>query len=173
MSNYRRLYANGGTYFFTVVTYRRQHFLCDEPCRRWLREAIIYTRQRYPFKIDAWVLLPDHLHCVWTLPENDNDFSIRWNIIKKRFTQAAKSTLHQAEFMNKSKDKHRESTIWQRRFWEHQIRDDDDYRYHIQYTHYNPVKHRLVNNPYDWQYSTIHKYPHNEQTYLTLVTHSG
>jgi len=96
MSNYRRLYANGGTYFFTVVTYRRQRFLCDEPCRRWLREAIIYTRQRYPFKIDAWVLLPDHLHCVWTLPENDNDFSTRWNIIKKRFTQAAKSALHQA-----------------------------------------------------------------------------
>jgi putative transposase len=108
---------------------------------------------------DAWVLLPDHLHCVWTLPENDNDFSTRWNIIKKRFTQAAKTTLHQAEFMNKSKHKHRESTIWQRRFWEHQIRDDEDYRYHIQYTHYNPVKHGLVNNPYDWQYSTIHRYP--------------
>ena len=133
-------------------------FLCDEPCRRWLRETIIYTRQRYPFKIDAWVLLPDHLHCVWTLPENDDDFSMRWNIIKKRFSQTAKSTLHQTEFMNKSKHKHRESTIWQRRFWEHQIRDDEDYRYHIQYTHYNPVKQGLVKNPDDWQYSTIQRY---------------
>ncbi len=101
--------------------------------------------------------MPDHLHCVWTLPNNDHNFSIRWNLIKKRFTHVAKPYLQQPNLMTASKQKHRESTLWQRRFWEHQIRDENDYRHHIEYIHHNPVKHGLVNNPYHWQYSTIHQ----------------
>ena len=158
MPNYRRADAPGGCYFFTVVTYRRQHFLTDDDCRVWLREAVLKTRQRHPFTVDAWVLLPDHLHCIWTLPENDNDFSVRWNGIKKRFTSLAKQRLHKPEWMNASRRKHREGTIWQRRFWEHQIRDGNDYQRHVDYTHYNPVKHGWVKAVNDWPYSTFHRY---------------
>jgi len=158
MSNYRRADTPGACYFFTVVTFRRRDFLTDDDCRIWLRNAVIETRKPYPFTINAWVLLPDHLHCIWTLPENDNDFSVRWNGIKRRFTQSAKHRLHKAEWINASKQKHREGTIWQRRFWEHQIRDDNDYQRHMDYIHYNPVKHGLVQKVKDWPYSTFHRY---------------
>ncbi len=157
MSNYRRATTSGASYFFTVVTFRRRKILTDHDCRIWLREAIIQTRARYPFTIDAWVLLPDHLHCIWTLPEDDADFSLRWNGIKKRFTTRAKHSLHKPEWLNASKQKHREGTIWQRRFWEHQIRDDKDYQRHMDYIHYNPVKHGLVKMAKDWPYSTFHR----------------
>jgi len=99
MSNYRRADAPGACYFFTVVTFRRRPILTDDDCRIWLHNAIINTRKRYPFTIDAWVLLPDHLHCIWTLPEGDNDFSVRWNGIKRRFTRAAK---HRTAYTNQS-----------------------------------------------------------------------
>ena len=158
MSNYRRATTSGASYFFTVVTFRRQKFLTDDDCRAWLRKAIIKTRVRYPFTIDAWVLLPDHLHCIWTLPQDDADFSVRWNGIKRRFTIQAKQRLHKPEWMNASKQKHRESTIWQRRFWEHQIRDDRDYQQHMDYIHYNPVKHGLVERVQDWPYSSFHRF---------------
>lgn len=87
MSHYRRAYIFGGTYFFTVVTYRRQHLFHQEIARSLLRQAILQTRQNYPFTIQAWVLLPDHLHCLWTLPPGDDDFSIRWNFIQSRFSK--------------------------------------------------------------------------------------
>ena len=90
MSNYRRADAPGASYFFTVVTFRRRKNLTNGDCRVWLRNAVMNTRKNYPFTIDAWVLLPEHLHCILTLPENDNDFSVRWNGIKKRFTTLAK-----------------------------------------------------------------------------------
>ena len=158
MSNYRRATTSGASYFFTVVTFRRKKFLTDDDCRAWLRKAIIKTRARYPFTIDAWVLLPDHLHCIWTLPQDDADFSVRWNGIKRRFTIQAKQRLHKPEWINASKQKHRESTIWQRRFWEHQIRDDRDYQQHMDYIHYNPVKHGLVERVQDWPYSSFHRF---------------
>ncbi|MCP4346921.1 MAG: transposase [Desulfobacterales bacterium] len=123
-----------------------------------LREAVEWVRQRHPFFIDAWVLLPDHMHCIWTLPEQDTDFSKRWSLIKSNFSKRAKAMLHNPEWMNVSKLKHRESTIWQRRFWEHLIRDDEDYRIHMDYIHYNPVRHGLVNRVRDWPYSTFHRY---------------
>jgi len=155
---YRRFYQPGARYFFTVVTFHRQQFLTDDDCRIWLRKAIVKTRGRYPFTIDAWVLLPDHLHCIWTLPKQDADFSVRWNGIKRRFTTQAKHKLHKPEWINASKQKHRESTAWQRRFWEHQIRDDSDYQQHMDYIHYNPVKHGLVERAKDWPYSSFHRY---------------
>jgi putative transposase len=158
MSNYRRANTSGACYFFTVVTFRRRPILTDDDCRIWLRNAISNTRKTHPFTIDAWVLLPDHLHCIWTLPVNDNDFSVRWNGIKRRFTRLAKHRFHKPEWVNASRQKHREATIWQRRFWEHQIRDDSDYQHHVDYIHYNPVKHGLVNSVVDWPYSSFHRF---------------
>ena len=158
MSRYRRANTPGATYFFTVVTYRRRWFLTEEQPRRWLREAIATTRRDHPFGIDAWVLMPDHLHCIWTLPAGDGDFSTRWALIKSRFTRFAKPHLHRPEWVTASKRRHREGTVWQRRFWEHQIRDERDFTAHVDYIHFNPVKHGLVEQVSDWPYSTFHRY---------------
>lgn len=158
MSNYRRTQTAGGTYFFTVVSYRRQPVLCDDPVRTALREAIHKVRQSHPFTIDAWVLLPDHLHCIWTLPPGDADFSLRWSLIKNRVSREVGAQYRRAEWLSASKRKHRESTIWQRRFWEHCIRDEKDLRHHVDYLHFNPVKHGLVARVADWPHSTFHRF---------------
>ena len=126
--------------------------------RYYLRQAIEQTRETHPLEIEAWVLLDDHLHCIWKLPEGCSDFSLRWRLIKQRFTKHTKSLFHKNEWMNSSREKRRESTIWQRRFWEHQIMDEDDYRHHMDYIHFNPVKHGLVDKVKDWPYSTFHRY---------------
>jgi putative transposase len=141
-----------------VVTYRRRKILTEPESRLALREVIYEVRQKYSFAIDAWVLLPDHLHCIWTLPEGDADFSRRWGLIKAKFSRRARTLLHYDHLMTDSKEYHRECTIWQRRFWEHQIRDEDDLRKHLDYIHYNPVKHGLVVNVADWPYSTFHRF---------------
>ena len=158
MTWYRRARVAGGTYFFTLVTYRRRRFLTDAGPRAWLRAAIEATRADYPFLIDAWVLLPDHLHCLWTLPEEDADYSARWALIKRRFTQRAGNALHRDDWMSASKRKYREGTVWQRRFYEHVIRDERDLNAHMDYIHYNPVKHGLVARVADWPYSTFHRW---------------
>ena len=158
MSRYRRALVAGGTYFFTVVTYRRQTILCDDMLRLALRYAIESVRASRPFQIDAWVLLPDHLHCIWTLPEGDFDFSTRWMMIKRKVSIACAAHYGRADWLTASKLKHRESTLWQRRFWEHQIRDDEDYTRHMDYLHFNPVKHGLVAQARDWPYSSFHRH---------------
>jgi len=158
MSHYRRANTAGATYFFTVVTYRRRPFLCDEDVRDALKQAINKVRKKHPFIIDAWVLLPDHIHTIWTLPPNDANFALRWQLIKRYVTQCCGTRLHNPQWMNTSKAKHRESTLWQRRYWEHQIRDELDYAKHMDYLHYNPVKHQLVKQVKDWPYSTFHRY---------------
>ena len=158
MSNYRRATAQGATWFFTVVTYRRQPILCHDNIRTALRQAIGVVRQQHPFTIDGWVLLPDHLHCIWTLPPGDAGFGVRWAMIKRFVTKRCGAELRKDEWMTPSKQKRNESTIWQRRFWEHQIRDDRDYEIHMDYLHYNPVKHGLTENVRDWPYSTFHRY---------------
>ncbi len=158
MSNYRRANTKGGTYFFTVVTYRRQTFLCNENIRTALRNAIQEVRQKHPFTIDAWVLLQDHLHCIWTLSPDDDNFGVRWAMIKRFVTKQCGMELRRDDWMNTSKWKRNESTLWQRRFWEHQIRDDRDYETHMDYLHYNPVKHSLVKNVIDWPYSIFCRY---------------
>jgi putative transposase len=158
VSQYRRANTPGGSYFFTVVGYRRQPILCDEPIRTALREAINYTQASRPFTIEAWVLLPDHLHCLWTLPEGDADISQRWRMIKRRVSLACGHIYKKDQWLSGSKIKHRESMIWQRRFWEHQILDQKDYSRHVDYIHYNPVKHGLCRTPTDWPYSTLHRY---------------
>jgi len=164
MSHYRRANTGGGSYFFTVVSYRRQSILCNPDIRDALRAAIHITRSKHPFKIDAWVLLPYHLHCIWTLPPGDADFANRWGIIKRKVSIACRNAYRKSIWLNNSKQKHRESTIWQRRYWEHQIRDQYDYNLHMDYIHYNPVKHGLCNHAFQWPYSTFHRYT-TEGTY--------
>ena len=158
MSRYRRSRTPGGTYFFTVVTYQRRPILTQLESREILRQVIHEVRKSHPFTVDAWVLLPNHFHCLWTLPEGDEDYSKRLGLIKASFSKKAKQLFHREKWMNQSKKQHRESTIWQRRFWEHKIRDDRDYQNHMDYLHYNPVKHELVKRVKDWPYSTFHRY---------------
>ena len=157
LANYRRAKAAGGSYFFTVVTYRRQKFLCDDPVRDALRQAIQETRTTSPFVIDGWVLLPDHLHCIWTLPECDVEFGKRWAMIKRFVSKRCGSILFHDEWRNDSKRRRNESTVWQRRFWEHMIRDEKDFSQHMDYLHYNPVRHGLVASVKDWPFSTFHR----------------
>ena len=156
MSDYRRSRIAGGTYFFTVVTQERRPILTTEAVRTALREAIQQARTTLPFQIDAWVLLPDHLHCIWTLPEGDSDFSARWAIVKRRVSECCTTVVNSPE--SDSERKRNERAFWQRRFWEHQIRNDDDLTKHLDYIHWNPVKHRLVKAVKDWPYSSFHKY---------------
>jgi putative transposase len=121
MPNYRRLNVAGGTYFITQVTYQREPWLCSEIGRKALREGITKVRQKYPFIIDAFVLLPEHFHCVWTLPAEDQDFSIRLRLIKTFVTKGYGHQLAIAREISESRQKRRESNLWQRRFWEHLI----------------------------------------------------
>ncbi|MBI5902100.1 MAG: transposase [Deltaproteobacteria bacterium] len=156
MSDYRRA-RGGSTYFFTVVTYGRQPILCLADSIKALSEAISEVKEERPFEAKAWVLLPDHLHCVWELPEGDLDYSVRWALIKKGFTKRMKGRIETPR-PNLSRIKHREASVWRRRFWDHQIRDEADLRMHCDYIHYNPVKHGLVDSPMDWKHSTFHRY---------------
>ena len=158
MPDYRRARTKGGTYFFTVVTHRRQPILTDEPIRAALRESIENTRKRLPFEIVAWVLLPDHLHCIWMLPDDDADFDKRWGMIKRQVSQVCGLQYNLTEWQNASRRSRNETSLWQRRYWEHQIRDETDLTRHIEYIHWNPVKHSLVRQVSDWPYSTFHKY---------------
>ena len=157
MPDYCRARLSGGTYFFTVVTYQRRPFLTDPVCRDALRAAIRKTRQNYPFTVDAWVLLPDHLHCIWTLPPDDHDFSKRWGLIKATFTKRVRAHTEDPN-VSPSRRRRREATVWQRRFWEHQIRDERDLRRHMDYIHFNPVRHGLVDSVRAWPFSTFHRF---------------
>ncbi len=157
MRNYCRAWVPGGTFFFTVVTRRRQPLFCDPAVRAALRDAIARTRQKHPFTIDAWVLLPDHLHCLWTLPPGDADYATRWAIIKRRTNLACRDTHRRIEWLTSSWQKHRESTLWQRRHWEHQTRDEMDFIRRADYQQRNPVKHGLGQRVADWPHSTFHR----------------
>jgi putative transposase len=141
------------------VTSGRRKFLCQEENVALLREAFRVVKRMHPFDIDAFVLLSDHLHCMWTLPVGDCDFATRWLLIKSYFTRhcaAALKTLPSA-----SRQRKREQGLWQRRYWEHRIRDEQDFARHCDYSHYNPVKHGYVTRPADWPYSTFHRYVGN------------
>ena len=149
MSNYRRSKSGGGTYFFTVVTYQRRPIFKSTEYIKHLKDSILDVRCKHPFKIDAWVLLPDHMHCIWSLPERDADYSRRWGLIKTGFSKRTRNLLS-VEKRSTSRINHREASIWQRRFWEHEIRNEQDLNNHIDYIHYNPVKHGYVNRVRDW-----------------------
>jgi putative transposase len=148
MPNYRREYF-GTKWFFTLVSHKRAAVFSREAARDCLRMAIEDCRKGHPFVVDAWVLLPDHIHCIWTLDPTDSDFSLRWAVIKRRFTQKFRELSY------------REPPYWQKRFWEHRIRDELDYENHLNYIHFNPVKHGYVTSPIAWPWTTFHTYVKN------------
>jgi putative transposase len=152
MPNYRRYFIKGGCWFFTVNLLDRQKRLLVDHIDA-LREATSWTMRRYPFRIDAFVVLPDHLHAIWTLPEDDANFSTRWRLIKTRFARAIPRT----EWLSPTRAAKGERGIWQRRFWEHLIRDEEEYGKYVEYCMINPVKHGHVRRPADWPYSSIHR----------------
>ena len=158
MPNYRRAFVPGGTFFFTLVTFGRRPFLTGERARGILRAAIEGCRADLPFTLEAMVLLPDHLHAVWTLPAGDADFSKRWAKIKRQFTAAwlsgdSAENVHAGDAVRWQ----RRRSVWQPRFMEHAIRDFDDWAKHLDYLHWNPVKHGYVKCPHAWPWSTFHR----------------
>ena len=153
MARYRRAKQKGGTFFFTVALANRKSSLLTDHIDLF-KTAYRRVWIERPFKSIAVCVLPDHLHVVWELPENDDDFSTRWQLIKRYFSYY----FEPAENRSLSKVKHREKGIWQRRFWEHQIRDDEDLNRCVDYVHFNPVKHGDVTRCVDWKYSSFHRY---------------
>ena len=153
MTNYCRYRTDGGIYFFTVNLAERQRSLLTERIDT-LREAFREVKNAHPFVIDAVVILPEHLHTIWTLPQGDNDFSLRWRQIKSAFSRA----IEKDERISNSRLRKQERGVWQRRFWEHAIRDEEDFNRHIDYIHINPVKHGYVQRAVDWQFSSFHRY---------------
>ena len=149
---YRRNYQAGGTYFFTVNLLERNKSLLVDHIDL-LRESVRWVKRHKPFHIDAWVVLPDHLHAVLPLPEEDFDYSGRWREIKKRFSKG----LPKREYLSEARMNKNERGIWQRRFWEHTIRDEQDYWHHVNYVLFNPLKHGLVKRVSCWPYSSFHK----------------
>jgi putative transposase len=153
MSRYRRANIQGGTFFFTVALADRSSDLLVQRIDQ-LRRIYQIVQQRHPFKTIAICILSEHLDAIWSLPEGDANFSTRWNLIKGGFSRGLAST----PIRTTSKIAKREKGIWQRRFWEHFIRDEDDLARHIDYTHFNPVKHKLVSCVCDWPHSSFHRF---------------
>lgn len=143
MSDYRRVYHPGGLYFFTVVTANRRPCFGTQSALDVLRAGLRYVMVRRSFQLDAIVVLPDHLHCLWQLPAGDADYSNRWKMLKSYVTRHMQG---------------QPGPLWQPRFWEHMIRDDEDRQRHIDYIHFNPVKHGLTNDPVAWPASSFRRY---------------
>jgi putative transposase len=152
MPNYRRHRVPGGTCFFTVNLRDRSADVLVTNIDA-LRHAIGDARVRASFHIEVWVVLPEHMHCIWTLPEGDEDFPGRWRAIKTAFAKSLPATEHRSA----TRPRRHERGIWQRRFWEHTIRDDADDARHMDYVHFNPVRHGLVDHVADWRFSTFHR----------------
>ncbi|MGE3182703.1 MAG: transposase [Phycisphaerae bacterium] len=167
MPEYRRWRDAGHTFFFTLVTHQRRAIFSEDKAIKLLRDAFRHVRDRHPFSIDAIVILPDHLHAIWTLPEHDDNYSMRWRLMKRHFTDTYLRTGGAECARSSSRVQKSERGIWQRRFWEHQIRDQVDFERHAEYIHYNPVKHGFVSCPHQWRYSSFTKwadrgdYPHD------------
>jgi putative transposase len=156
MTDYRRAFVPGATYFFTVnLADRRTTLLVDHIDL--LREAVRYTQRRHPFVTNAMVVLPDYLHAIWTLRSDDADFPLRWRLIKTWFSR----NLPHGEDRRASRVDKGERGIWQRRYWEHLMRDETDFARHVDYIHWNPVKHGHVTRVKDWPYSTLHRFVRN------------
>ena len=153
MTAYRRDKTDGATWFFTLtLADRRSRLLVDNVDL--LRAAFRYTQQRHPWQIDAIVILPDHLHAICSLPAGDANYALRWRLIKTEFSR----TLPRTEIVSDSRQTKGERGIWQRRYWEHRIRDDADLARHVDYIHFNPCKHGHVLRTADWQWSSFHRY---------------
>ncbi|MFC3908901.1 transposase [Legionella dresdenensis] len=150
--NYRRNFLPGGMFFFTATLHNRKSTLLVDKIEL-LKEAIHMVKTEYPFQIRAYVVLPEHMHMIWQLPPRDSNYSLRWQKIKTRFSKAVCKTE-----MPVFKSQHNECILWQRRFWEHTIRDEKDFENHVHYIHYNPIKHGLVSSLHQWPHSSFHHY---------------
>lgn len=156
MSDYRRYFIQGGTYFFTIVTHNREPIFAAPKNVDLLRKAVGTIKTQHPFEINAAVVLPDHLHFLWSLPPGDADFSTRIGKIKVHFTRAFQAGKPLSTNRSESRKKHRESSVWQRRFWEHVVRDEHEFESFYNYIHFNPVKHGLASCPHKWAVSSFH-----------------
>lgn len=158
MKTYRRWFVPGGTYFFTLVTQDRRPFLCNDVPRIILGNVIRECLESRPFGTVAFVLLPEHLHAVWSLPPGDTAYSARLGWIKKEFTKRWLAEGGTEAPVSTQRQKRNRRGVWQPRFWEHTIRDESDLERHVDYVHYNPVKHGLATSPSEWQWSTFHRF---------------
>jgi putative transposase len=156
--NYVRNLVPGGTYFFTCVTYQRAPILTTATARQCLRQAIRRVQHDHPFEIVAIILLPDHWHTIWTLPQDDDRYPLRWMRIKEEFTESWLN-LGGAELpQSASRVKHRQRGVWQKRYWEHTVRDEEDLKRCTDYIHWNPRKHNFVSRVRDWEWSSFHRH---------------
>ncbi len=158
MPNYLRAYIPGGTFFFTVKTERNTPIFRKDFAVRILGNVIRETQEQWPFEINAIVLLPDHLHAIWSLPENDANFPKRWAWLKKEFTKRYLQNGGLEQPVSESRVKYRNRGVWQRKFWEHAIKDEDEFQTYFDYIHWNPVKHGYVNSPANWLHSSFHRW---------------
>jgi putative transposase len=150
MPDYRRSRIPGATYFFTLVTFERRPLFLQPEARNILHAAREKVGEKHPFSVDAVCLLPEHLHCAWTLPGDDTDYSLRWREIKRLFSHEYLRRIGEDGIRNESRQKRKEAALWQRRFWEHTLRGEQDFNRHVDYIHFNPVKHGLVKRAADW-----------------------
>ncbi|HET6423829.1 MAG TPA: transposase [Planctomycetaceae bacterium] len=158
MADYRRWFVPGGTYFFTLVTAHRAPLFLDPFARNLLGDQLRKCQANRPFEINALVLLPEHLHAIWTLPPGDNAYPARWAWIKKEFTKAWLAAGGTEQAMGAARTKRGDRGVWQPRYWEHTIADEHDFDRHFDYVHYNPVKHEHVSCPADWKDSSFHRW---------------
>ena len=154
MPDYRRVRHPGGLYFFTHSLLQRSGNDLLTRNIDLLRQSVVKVRSQHPFRIHAWVVLPDHLHCILEFPQGDANYPLRWRLIKAYFAKRVPNI----EFRSAVRRRRGERGIWQRRFWEHLIRDEADYHAHMDYIHFNPVKHGVVGCVRDWPYSTFHRW---------------
>lgn len=154
--HYRRAFIPGASFFFTVVTEGRRPILASSATVSVLREAFRQVSAKRPFVVDAAVVLPDHLHCIWTLPPDDSDFATRWRLIKTWFTKHCNPALRGQP--NQSRVNKASQAVWQHRYWERRLHDEADYAAHVDYIHFNPVKHGYARSANEWPYSSFALY---------------
>ena len=158
MSDYRRWRVEGGMFFFTVVTHSRAPLFSDPAARALLGDKFRACQEQWPFEVSAIVLLPDHLHAIWSLPLGDSNYPARWAWIKKEFTKSWLDLRGKSLPVSPAREAENRRGVWQPRFWEHTIEDEDDFENHFDYIHYNPVKHGYVQCPRDWRWSSFHRW---------------
>ena len=158
MPNWRRNFVPGGTYFFTVVTHQRRPIFDSPDARTILGNVMRESQQTHPFEVRAIVLLPDHLHCIWCMPRGDSGYSGRWQWIKTHFTKRWLASGGTNGEVSQGRKNDGRLGVWQPKFWEHTIEEEDDFENHFDYIHYNPVKHGYVRCPSDWQWSSFHRW---------------
>jgi putative transposase len=158
MPSYRRRHIPGAYVFITMVTHERRRVFASARWRDLLRECIEFVRKDHPFEMTAMALMPDHLHMLWKLPESDTDYSQRISLIKRRFTYTYLRNGGEESTSTTSRQRQRVRGVWEKRFWEHTIRDARDFHLHLDYIHMNPVKHGLASSPSDWKWSSFHRF---------------